>query len=260
MVYKEIVVQGPSRDLHSGHFGGTVANPANTLAKIIAALHDDNGRVTIPGFYDDVLPLSDDERQTLAAHGRTDQQLLAETGSPSPWGEAGYTNTERHGARPTLDVNGISGGYTGQGASTIVPAKASAKISMRLVARQDGQKIARAFDEAVRAACPATVTLTIQNHAACDPYVGAMDSPGIRAAIEALETAYGRAPILTREGGTLPILPMFQKVLGADSLLMGFAAPNCLLHSPNEFFHLRDFELGVRCILRFLDIISKKST
>lgn len=252
LVYKEIIIDGPSRDLHSGQYGGAVANPANVLAAIIASLHDTQGKVTIPGFYDDVLPLSDEERQRMAEIGLTDAELLANTGSPAPAGEFGYSTTERRTARPTLDVNGLVSGYTGEGSATIIPHRASAKISMRLVADQNPERISEAFDEAIRQACPPTAKLTISSHAQCRAYVAPKDSPGMRAAIQSLTDSYGREPVLIREGGTLPILPMFKEVLGADSLMLGFADPDCHLHSPNEFFGLSDFDLGTRSILRFL--------
>lgn len=255
LVYKEIRIDGPSRDLHSGQYGGAVANPANVLARIVASLHDERGRVSIPGFYDDVAVLGGDERRRLAEHGMSDDELRARTGSPGPMGEEGFTATERTTARPTLDVNGMISGFTGAGAATIIPAWASAKVSMRLVANQDAGRIAAAFDEAVRAACPEAVRLTIRDHAHCDPYAAPADSPAMRAAMRALADGYGREPVLLREGGTLPILPMFKRVLGADSVLMGFADPNCNLHSPNEFFRLRDFETGTRCVLRFLELV-----
>ncbi|HOW70648.1 MAG TPA: dipeptidase [Phycisphaerae bacterium] len=255
LVYKEIIVDGPARDLHSGQYGGTVANPANVLAGILASLHDGNGRVTIPGFYDDVRPLSSDERQALAQHGMSDTQLLAATGSPAPFGEPGFTTTERYGARPTLDVNGLVSGYIDEGAATILPSRAASKVSMRLVGDQDPDKISKAFDAAVRMACPATVRLTILEHSNCAAYLAPTDSPGMKAAIAALTETYGKPPILTRGGGTLPILPMFRKILGADSIMLGFSSPDCNVHSPNEFFHLHEFETGTRCVLRFLSLM-----
>ena len=258
LVYKEITLAGPSRDLHSGQYGGGVANPANVLAGIIASLHNDQHRVTLPGFYNDVLELTDDERVRLAKHGLSDDRLTAATGSPCPSGEVGFTTAERLGARPTLDVNGMVSGYIKDGAATIIPSGASAKISMRLVAHQDPAKISQAFDDAVRSACPPTVALTITDHASCPAYIGQTDSPGTQAAIRALTDTYGKPPVFTREGGTLPILPLFQKVLGADSIMLGFADPDCNLHSPNEFFRQSDFENGTRCVLRFLDAIAQR--
>lgn len=251
LVYKELIVDGPSRDLHSGQFGGAVANPANVLARILASLHDDRQRVTIPGFYDDVLELSDAERAQMAAHGITNADLQARTGSAVPYGEAGYSNAERCSIRPTLDINGVWGGFTGEGSATIIPRRASAKVSMRLVAHQDHEKISASFDQAVRRACPPAVKLTVRDHASCGAYNAPADSPGMLAARQALEGGYGRAPLPVREGGTLPILPLFKEVLGADSVMLGFADPGCNLHSPDEFFHIRDLEIGAECVLRF---------
>jgi len=260
LVYKEIIVDGPTRDLHSGQYGGAIANPGNVLAAIVASLHDARNKVTIPGFYEDVMPLSDEERERLAEVGLTETQLLEKTGSPAPAGEPGYSAAERCCARPTLDVNGLVSGYAGEGAATIIPSRAIAKVSMRLVAHQDPGRISRAFDQAVRQACPPTVKLAIENYAHCPAYIAPTDSPGMRAAIKALTDSYGRRPLLTREGGTLPILPLFKEVLGADSLMLGFAVPDCNLHSPNEFFCLRDFGTGTRCVLRFLAEIAAQQT
>lgn len=254
LIYKTVTVEGPTQDLHSGVYGGAVANPANALAGIIASLHDNHRRVTIPGFYDDVATLTSEERRDLATHGITDAELLAATGSQAPYGEEGFCSAERTGVRPTVDVNGMLSGYTGDGSATIIPSKAMAKISMRLVAHQIPEKISAAFDEAVRRAAPPAVRLSIKGGPGCEAYLSPPDSPGMRAARQALADAFGREPVLSHEGGTLPILPLFRKVLGADSLLMGFAMPNCNLHSPNEFFHVRDFELGVRSLLRFMEI------
>jgi acetylornithine deacetylase/succinyl-diaminopimelate desuccinylase-like protein len=258
LIGRQIYIDGPTNDLHSGHYGGAVANPANVLARIVAALHDENGRVNIPGFYDDVVELSAEERQKLNAHGMTDADLLKQTGSPAPYGEAGYTTAERCGARPTLDVNGICGGYIGEGSSTIIPAKAFVKITMRLVANQDPQKIGRAFDETVRRLCPPTVRMKVTGGSGCWAYMAPTDSPGMHAAARALEAAYGKPAVHMREGGTLPILPLFKQELGADSIMLGFAAPDCALHSPNEFFHVSDFETGTRCIIRFLQEIASE--
>lgn len=253
LVYKEITIDGPSRDLHSGQYGGAVANPANALSRILASLQDPAGRVTIPGFYDDVRPLSEWEKTHLNQAGLTDEQLLAGTGSPAPAGEPGYTSAERCTARPTFDINGLIGGYTGEGAATVIPTKATAKVSMRLVADQDPEKISQAFDRAVRAACPPSVRLAIDNHTHCAAYQAPTDSPAMKAASVALTASFGRPPVFTREGGTLPILPLFKQLLGAESVMLGFAVPDCNLHSPNEFFHVADFQRGTRCILRFLE-------
>mgnify|MGYP005857049061 FL=1 len=244
LVYKEIEVTGPSKDLHSGVFGGTIANPIHELTKILASLHDNDCRVTIPGFYDDVRPLSPEERALLR---RFDERAyLAQVGSPMLAGEPGYTTVERRGARPTLDVNGICGGYTGEGASTIIPAKALAKVSMRLVSDQDPAATSNAFDRAVTATCPPTVRLTVRTLSQCPPYVCPLDSPGARAAMRALETGYGTAAGIIREGGSLPILPLFKSELGADSLMLGLCMSDCNAHSANEFFHVRDLYAGAR--------------
>ncbi|MEP0844298.1 MAG: M20/M25/M40 family metallo-hydrolase, partial [Phycisphaerae bacterium] len=252
LVYKQITIEGPARDLHSGQYGGAVANPANVLAGLIASFHDADRRVTIPGFYDGVPELTPEERRLLAGQDLSDAELIAATGCPWPFGEAGFNTRERCTARPTLDVNGIWGGYTGDGSSTIIPAKAHAKVSMRLVGRQDPEKVSAAFDAYVRAWCPPAVRVSVQTYGTCAAYLAPTDSPGLRAAAKALAAGYGKEPVLTREGGTLPILPLFKQVLGADSLMLGFAHPDCNAHSPNEFFHLADFETGTRCILRFL--------
>jgi len=254
LVYKQIVVDGPGHDLHSGVYGGAVANPANVLATIIASLHDDRRRVTIPGFYDEVMSLSSEQQQRLAEHAISDTELLEATGSPAPYGEEGRSSAERCGVRPALDVNGIISGYTGEGSATIIPSRAMAKMSMRLVPHQDPERVSAAFDEAMRRVTPPAVRLTITTSSTCEAYLSPPDSPGMRAARQALTETFGREAVLTHEGGTLPILPLFKKVLGADSLLMGFAMPNCNLHSPNEFFHIRDLELGVSSLLRFIEL------
>jgi acetylornithine deacetylase/succinyl-diaminopimelate desuccinylase-like protein len=216
--------------------------------------------VTIPGFYDDVIEFSNEQRKDLSAQSPNDADFLAETGSPATTGEAGFTNIERRTIRPTLDVNGLVGGYTGEGSATIIPAKASAKISMRMVPNQDPAKISQAFDQAVKQACPDTVRLEIQGEVGCPAYQAPTDSAVTRAAFRALEAAFGKSPALTREGGTLPILPMFKQVLGADSLMLGFAMPDCNFHGPNEFFHVSDFETGTQCILRLIDEIGYLDT
>lgn len=252
LVYKHIIVEGPTRDLHSGTYGGTVANPANTLARIIAGLHDENNRITIPGFYDEVIQLDDREREGIERDGLSDKALLEATGSAAAWGEKGFATALRCTVRPTLDVNGLSAGFVGPGSSTIIPAGATAKVSMRLVPDQDPEKISQAFDDAVRAVCPPSVRLRIETKATCAAYTAPLDSPGLKAAAHALEQSFGRPPVLTREGGTLPILPLFKQILGADSLMLGFALPDCNLHSPNEFFGLEDFSTGTQCILRFI--------
>jgi acetylornithine deacetylase/succinyl-diaminopimelate desuccinylase-like protein len=252
IIAKILTVHGPDHDLHSGVFGGTVANPANAIARIIASFHDDQGRVTIRGFYDDVRVLSEEERRALRETDLTDAQLLAATGSIAPFGEPGYTTAERRGNRPTLDVNCLEGGAY----STIIPAKAAAKITMRLVPNQVPAKIAAAFDAHVQAVCPPGVRAETTSSQGSSAYVVPLDLPAIQIALKALAKTYGRPAVILQEGGTLPILPLFKEVLGAESIMLGFSDPNCNLHSPNEFFHLRDFQMGARCLLQFLHMMS----
>ncbi len=256
LVYKEIRVYGPKQNLHSGSFGGTIVNPANALATILARLRDENCRVTIPGFYDDVEEPAMEERARLRALPLDEKAYLEELGSPAAVGENGWTTTERRSVRPTLDVNGLLSGYTGEGSSTIIPSHAMAKVSMRIVPNQDPQRVSELFDAAVRAACPAGVRLEIMNHAAAPAYVAPLDSPGMKAAERAVAAAFGVKPVFMREGGTLPILALFKQVLGADCIMMGFCMPNCNAHGPNEFFHLRDFEAGMRTAAHFLQEVS----
>lgn len=246
MVYKEVILRGPKKDLHSGSFGGAVANPANELARLIASFHDDQWKVTIPKFYDRVREMSADEVQMMKGLPYDEAALLADLGSPKMSGENGYGSLQRRWARPTLDVNGIYGGYMEPGSSTIIPSFAGAKISMRLVPDQDAAEIDRLFEEAVRARVPDRVRVEIQSHTSCDPYLANLNSPGMNAARKAIESGFGKAPVLIREGGSLPILPMFKRILGADSLMLGYCQPNCNAHSPNEFLHVRDFEAGMR--------------
>ena len=246
MVYKEIVITGTRQDLHSGSFGGTVANPGNALARIVAGLKDEDQRVAIPGFYDDVQPISDQERAALEVLPFDEGQYLESGGSPALTGEAGYSTLQRRWTRPTLDVNGLYGGFMGQGASTIIPARVGAKVSMRIVPDQDPHKISRAFDQAVRTLAPPGVRVEIREHATAPAYVCPVDSPGMKAATAALEAGFNKPPVLIREGGTLPILPLFRSVLGAESLMMGFCVPNCNAHGPNEFLVLDDFFCGIR--------------
>lgn len=246
LVYKEIIIRGPKKDLHSGTFGGSVANPANVLAKLIASFHDAEGRVNIPGFYDSVQEMSDEEVKMMTALPYDESAFLKDLGSPKGWGEQGYSILHRRWARPTLDVNGIYGGYMKEGSSTIIPSMAGAKVSMRLVPNQNAEEIERLFEETVRARVPDTVTLEIKTHASCDPYLADLRSAGMKASRQAVALGFGKEPVLIREGGSLPILPMLRQVLGADSLMLGYCMPNCNAHSPNEFFHLRDFEAGMR--------------
>ena len=257
ILFKELRLSGPKHDLHSGSFGGSVANPANVLAAIIASLHDDDGRVTIPGFYDDVIQATPAERETMRALPFDEPRYIVDTGVPGLTGEAGFTTNERRWIRPTLDVNGIFGGFSGKGANTIIPKSAGAKVSMRLVPNQDSAKLSRQFDEAIQARCPDTVRLEIVEHGSAEAYVAPIDGRPTQAARRALEEAFGRAPALIREGGSLPILATFKRMLNADSLLVGFADPNCNAHGPNEFVRIDDLNRGAEAIARVLAYLAE---
>jgi len=256
LLYKEIRLHGPKHDLHSGGYGGSVANPANVLADIIAGLHDREGRVTIPGFYDDVAAASPAERDQLRALPLDDAQYATEIGVPGLCGEVGYSTNERRWIRPTLDVNGIYGGFINEGANTIIPRSAGAKVSMRLVPNQNGKKLSVLFDQAICARCPNTVRLEIIDHGHADAYMAPLDGRPMEAAREALQAAFGRAPAFVREGGSLPILPMFKRVLGADSLMLGFAGPNCNAHGPNENAVLADLDRGAEAVARLYGLLA----
>ena len=252
MVYKEVFLTGPNHDLHSGQFGGAVVNPANALAAMIAGLHDADGRVTVPGFYDNVPDPTPEERAQIAAIGIDDQAFAAELGVDALWhGEPGFSPQEMRSIRPVLDVNGITAGFQGQGANTIIPARASAKISMRLVPGQVARDVSKAFDQRVRELCPPGVKMEVVTHGSeADAYVTPDDCPALNAAIEALQDAFDEKPVHLREGGSLPILPMFKEVLGADCVLLGFASPTCNAHGPNEKVRLPDLDRGAETIVR----------
>lgn len=260
LIYKEIVVTGPKQNLHSGSYGGTLTNPGNALAVIIASLRDKDNRVTIPGFYDDVRPLTDDERKRMNSLPFDEKAYMAAMGSPGLEGEKGYTTLERRWARPTLDVNGLGGGFMGEGASTVIPARVFGKVSMRIVPDQDPAKISKAFEKAVMAAAPPGIKVEILDHSAAPAYVAAMGTPGMNAAAKAMEKGFGKAPVFIREGGTLPILPLFKKVLGADSIMMGLCMPDCNAHGPNEYFGLDDFHKGARASAYFVDELARSAT
>ena len=253
LVYKEITVYGPKQDLHSGSFGGTVCNPGNALAAIIASLKDTYNRCTISGFYDRVRELDEAEREQLESLPFDEGAYRKSLDVPELDGERGYSTVVRKWVRPTVDVNGLYGGFTGEGASTIIPSKMTAKVSMRLVPDQDPANISEAFDEAVMAAAPDGVRVEVKLLGSCLPYVAELKSPGMTAAAAAVEAAYGKPPAFIREGGSLPILPLFREVLGADSIMMGLCDPNCNAHGPNEWFALDDFHKGIKAAAHFLD-------
>ena len=250
VVMAEIRVSGPRRDLHSGNYGGAVHNPAQAVAEIVARLHDENGRVTIPGFYDNVLPLSDAERELLEQVPYPVQQWQAETGAPQPWGEAEYTLLERMTAHPTCEVNGIWGGFSGTGSKTVLPAEAGAKITMRLVTKQEPGRIAQLFKEYVLSLVPDTVRVTVTTGAGSAAAVTPFDSPQIAAAAKAYEVAWGAKAILSRAGGSLPILDAFQRELGIPFVLMPFGLDDNR-HSPNEHYHLDHFYKGIDTAIHY---------
>ncbi|MFO0838934.1 MAG: dipeptidase [Phycisphaerae bacterium] len=251
LVYKEVVLTGPKHDLHSGSHGGAVANPAIVLSRLIASLHDENGRVTIPGFYDHVVELSAAERNDSVA--LDEQQYASDLGVPGLTGERGYNAQERRTIRPTLEVNGVYGGYAGPGANTIIPAKAGAKISMRLVPNQPAAEINRRFEQTIRSRCPDTVRLEIHTHGpAVNAYMTPTNMREFEVARRALREAFDRETVVIREGGSLPILPMFKRVLNADCLMLGFASPNCNAHGPNEKVRIPDIDAGAEAIARML--------
>ena len=255
--YMEVEVTGPNRDLHSGVYGGAVANPANVLSKMIASLHDENGRVTIPGFYDQVVELSPTDREALNKAPFDLNEYKKELGIEEIQGEKGYTTLERTGTRPTLDVNGIWGGYTGEGAKTVLPSKASAKISMRLVPNQRPDEITALFTKHFLSIAPTSVKVKVTAHHGGEPAVTPTDSKAFKAAASAFEEVWGKTPIPTRDGGSIPIVALFKKELGLDTVLMGFGLDTDALHSPNEHYGIKNFLIGIETIVAFYKHYSK---
>jgi acetylornithine deacetylase/succinyl-diaminopimelate desuccinylase-like protein len=249
--YVEVEVTGPNRDLHSGLYGGAVANPLNMLAKMIASLHDENGRITVKGFYDDVEVLSTEMREEMGRAPFNIEKYKKSIGIPDVFGEKGYMVPERTSIRPTLDVNGMWGGYTGEGAKTVIASKAYAKISMRLVPFQDSEKITRLFKDHFESIAPAGVTVKVTPHHGGTPYVAPTDTPGYMAASDAMESTYGKKPIPVRSGGSIPIVALFEQELGAKSILMGFGLDSDAIHSPNEHYGLFNFYKGIETITKF---------
>jgi acetylornithine deacetylase/succinyl-diaminopimelate desuccinylase-like protein len=242
----EITLRGPARDLHSGLFGGTVDNPAMALAQLLAKIRDKNGRVTIPGFYDGVEPLSKFERAQLRRYPLSDAKLKKMIGAPRLFGERGFSPTEQRSARPTFEINGLTSGYQGEGSKTIVPAWARAKITCRLVPNQDPAHIRKKVLAHLKKICPPTVRMEIEAGHGAEAYRVSPDGPLAQASLRALKQAFGAEPVLMREGGSIPIVNQFKKILGADSLLLGLGLPDDNAHSPNEKFHLDCFEGGQR--------------
>jgi acetylornithine deacetylase/succinyl-diaminopimelate desuccinylase-like protein len=249
--YMEVEVTGPNRDLHSGVYGGAVANPINILTKMIASLQDDNNRITIPGFYDDVATLSDAERAEFGQAPFDIDVYKKHLDINDVHGEAGYTTLERTSIRPTLDVNGIWGGYTGEGAKTVLPSKAFAKISMRLVPNQDDLKVSQLFEKHFKAIAPPSVKVKVTYHHGGKPVVTPTNSVAYKAAEAAIFETFGKKPIPLRTGGSIPIVALFEEILGLKTLLFGFGLDSDALHSPNEHYGLKNFYLGIDTIVHF---------
>lgn len=249
--YVEVEVTGPNRDLHSGVYGGAVANPATILAKMIASLHDENNHIAIPGFYDDVEELSKEEREMLNKAPFDIETYKEDLGVAALWGEEGYTTIERTGVRPTLEVNGIWGGYIGEGAKTVLPSKAYAKISMRLVPNQDSKTVTQLFKDHFESIAPDYVKVEVKPHHGGEPVVTPTDSIAYKAAEKAIEEAFNKKPIPTRGGGSIPIVALFEKELKVKTVLMGFGLDSDGLHSPNEKYNIENYLKGIETIPLF---------
>jgi acetylornithine deacetylase/succinyl-diaminopimelate desuccinylase-like protein len=249
--YIEVEVTGPNRDLHSGVYGGAVANPATILAKMIASCHDENNHITIPGFYDDVLEASEEERTLLGKAPFDEKAYAADLGIDAVYGEKGYTTNERTGIRPTLEVNGIWGGYTGEGSKTVLPSKATAKISARLVPNQSSAKITSILLNYFKSIAPAGVSVKATEHHGGEPYLTPIDSKAYKAAAKAIEKSFGKMPVPVRGGGSIPICSLFEKELGVKIVFMGFGLDSDNLHSPNEKYDIFNYYKGIETIPYF---------
>ena len=249
--YIEVEVTGPNRDLHSGVYGGAVANPITILAKMIASLHDENNHITIPGFYDDVVISTEEERKLMALAPFDEKEYAADLGVKQLWGEKDFSTNERTGIRPTIELNGIWGGYTGEGAKTVLPGKAFAKISARLVPNQTSDKITNILINHLKKIAPKNVTVKASLHHGGEPYMTPIDSKAYKAAAKAMEITFGKTPIPVRGGGSIPICALFEKELGIKIVFMGFGLDSDNLHSPNEKFNLDNFYKGIETIPYF---------
>ena len=253
----EVHVSGPKQDLHSGSFGGGVANPVNALAKMIASLHDADGKITVPGFYDKVLALTEIERKEIAGLPFDEKEWLASTGSPSTVGEKGYSTLERIWARPTLDCNGISGGFSGEGSKTIIPARAMAKITCRLVPDQDPDEIAKLVGAHLEKVAPPGVKVKVEISHGGRPYLAPTDHPVFEIAKRAFAKAFGRPTVFIREGGSIPFVRTIADATGKPCLLMGFGQPDENAHAPNEWIDLENFHLGIKSAAHLYDELSR---
>ena len=255
--YMEVEITGPNRDLHSGHYGGTVANPINMLSKMIASLHDSNNRITIPGFYDKVLEVTEDERKETSLIPFNLEEFKDSIGINSEYGELGYSTIERQSIRPALDVNGVWGGYIDEGSKTVLPSKAFAKISMRLVPNQNWKEISSLFTKHIKNITPKGVTVKVREHHGGEPYVAPTDTIGFQAASNAYEDVFKLKPFATKDGGSIPIIALFEKELKSKTILMGFGLDSDAIHSPNEHYGLSNFLLGIETISKFYYQFSK---
>lgn len=259
LCYMEIEMTGPNRDLHSGVYGGAVANPVNELATLIAKLKDKNGKITIPGFYDKVRPLTKKEKDAYKRLPFKRKEYLAELGIKDTFGEKGYSILEQVSGRPTLDCNGIWGGYQGEGAKTVLPSKAGAKISMRLVPNQTPEAVAKLFEKHVKKLCPKTMQIRVTTLHGAYPAITDITTKEITAAANALEKVFKKKPLFAREGGSIPVVATFEKLLGLKSVLMGFGLDSDAIHSPNEHFKLANFHRGIKSTALFFDELAKLS-
>ncbi len=255
--YFEIRLTGPDHDLHSGLFGGTVHNPAQVLTELISGMHDSKGKVTLPGFYDKVRDLDEDERKELARLPMNAEFYLSQTGCPDLYGEEGYTPLERVTARPTLEVNGLLSGFTGEGSKTVLPSKAMAKISTRLVPDQDPFEVRQQLMAYLEERVPATIRWELVLHSTGYPSITDRRHPAVLAMSKALEETWGKRPLYRREGGSIPVVAQLQHHLGIESVLTGFSLPEDNLHAPNERLHLPTFERGVLTMARFLSYVGR---
>lgn len=257
LIYFQLDVVGSTVDLHSGVYGGAVDNPANALCQIVAALKGPDGRVTVPGFYDDVAPLTTLDKEAFASLPLDEKAYVESIGVAALFGEPGFTTLERLGARPTLDVNGIWGGFEGEGPKTIIPAHAHAKISCRLVANQDSEKTFQQVAAYIAKVAPKTVRYSIQRLGDGNPSLTPIDNPATQAAARALEATFGAAPLYIREGGSVPVCASFESILGLPTVLLGFAPADGRFHAPNEWMWMSNYETGIRTLARYWDEVSK---
>ncbi len=258
LAYFEIRLHGPDHDLHSGVFGGVVHNPAQALCELIAGMHDAQGQITLPGFYDHVLPLSAQEREELSRIPTGEAYYLRETGAPAVWGEAGYTPTERVGARPTLEVNGLLSGFTGEGSKTVLPSWAMAKVSMRLVPNQDPEEVHQQLMAYLQAQVPNTIRWEVKQMAGSPASLSARDSVGVQALSKAMQSVWGKKPLFKREGGSVPVVTHFRQFLGVETVNTGFAMPGDNMHGPNEKMHIPTWYNGIDTFIHFMLNLAKE--